>query len=125
MADTIIAVAILQASDGKSVVDMAQPITPEISRHIQIDKVRRQQARERLEAHGVTIVSENPFSLSFRTDKASFERIFKIRLRKMAPKSDPSISKSVYQIEGTIDIPEDLVEYVAAVSIPSPPDLLE
>jgi hypothetical protein len=125
MGDTIIAIAILRSSDGKSVADTTQPITSEISGRIQIDEVRRQQTRERLEAHGVTIVSENPFSLSFSPDKTVFERIFKSQLRKVAPKPDPSISKPLYQIADAIEIPEDLAEHVAAVSIPSPPDLFE
>lgn len=123
MSDDVIAVAILRTSDGKSVADLEQPITPDIAKHIKIDETRRQQARQRVQACGLKVVSTGPFSLSFSTDKESFERIFKCRLRQVEPEPHLSATKPVYRAEGSIIIPADLTEYVAAVTLPSPPEL--
>ncbi|MCK4858445.1 MAG: hypothetical protein KAT58_10780 [candidate division Zixibacteria bacterium] len=126
MTKQVIAEVVLRASDGSSILEAEEPITPETAKQYKIDEERMRQAREKLLAYGFQMVVAGPYSVSISGGKDAFERVFQTRLRVRHAVSEPGITagaKTFYEAQDPIKIPEDLVFFVAAVTLPTPPEL--
>ena len=129
MTKQVFAEVVLRASDGSSILEAEEPITPETAKQYKIDEERMRQAREKLLAYGFQMVVAGPYSVSISGGKDAFERVFQTRLRvrqAAVAVSEPGITagaKTFYEAQDPIKIPEDLVSFVAAVTLPTPPEL--
>lgn len=125
MVETVIAQAILRTSEGDSILDVEQPVTPDAAERYRIDDKRTEQAREKLSEFGFEVVVAGPHSLSIKGSRNLFERVFQTRLQEV---SAPELgvtpeAKSSYEAQDPIVIPDDLAPFVAAVLFPAPPKL--
>ena len=127
MAKQVIAEVVLRASDGSSIIETGDQITPDKAMRYKIDDKRMGQVREKLIAYGFQVVTSGPYSISISCAKDAFEQIFQTRLRvRQAAVSEPSTmsgAKTFYEARDPIKIPEALVSFVAAVTLPAPPEL--
>ena len=126
MEETIIANVVLRAKDGSSILDTEEPITSKTAVKYKVDDEHIRAAIQRLSAYGFNVQSAGPYSLSLTGNKGLFERVFHTKLRprsvKLTKPDDSVASRTFYEAQEPIIIPEDLLPYIADVTFPVPPE---
>ncbi len=127
MTKQVVAQVILKARDGSSVLDAEGPITPELAAKYDVGAARVQQAAELLSTYGFAVTTTGPYSLSISGNREAFERVFETRLvarRLEGPDTGGAAHPTTfYSAADPIAIPAELGSLVAAVTLPTPPEL--
>ncbi len=119
MKEMVTAEVILRTRSGSSILDAAGGPTSENIDLYRVEEEVIDEARTKLTGQGIEVVQAGPVSLSIRTSKALFERIFQTNLSPTA-----SIAPGggiIYAAAAPIKIPEDWTNVVAMVVLPIPP----
>lgn len=124
MAEQVTAQVILKTREGLSILDTNESITSENVEAYRVDDATIQQVSKELTRYGFQVGQPGPYSISITGDKSLFEQVFQTQLERRSASSTLELgASSYYEALNPLQIPEELSNQIAGITLSRLPEL--